>query len=143
VPTAPYVDDDGGLVLTSRCRIAATDIALQVTTSGGPGGQHANRSLTAVVATIDLRVAGSLRDRDRDLLIENLGPVVRSTATRFRSQGQNRQAALDQLCAKLAGGLHRDPPRRATKPSRASQTRRVDSKKARGRTKALRRGTED
>jgi ribosome-associated protein len=139
----PYVAANGDLVLTSSCTVVADDVEVRVTTSGGPGGQHANRSLTAVVVSVAIETAASLRERDRRLLLEALGPVVRSQATRFRSQAQNREAALHQLALKLAAGLHRDAPRRPTKPTRASATRRVDSKKARGRTKALRRSNED
>jgi ribosome-associated protein len=116
---------------------------LRTTTSGGPGGQHANRSLTAVTVTVDLASASSLSERHRSLLLESLGPVVRSSASRFRSLAQNREAALMQLALKMAVGLHRDVPRRASKPTRASKVRRIDEKKARGRTKQLRRTTDE
>jgi ribosome-associated protein len=139
----PFVSPEGDLVITSRCRVPVGDIDIRVTTSGGPGGQHANRSLTAVVATLRLADSAALSEHQRSLLIESLGPVVRSTATRFRSQAQNRSAALEQLAQKLAAGLHRDAPRRASRPTRASKIRRVDEKKARGRTKQLRRSTDD
>ncbi len=44
--SGPTVNDDGSITLRSRLTIPAEDIDLRVTTSGGPGGQHANRSLT-------------------------------------------------------------------------------------------------
>ncbi len=141
--SSPFISPEGDLVITSRCRVPVGDIDIRVTTSGGPGGQHANRSLTAVVATLRLADSAALSEHQRSLLIESLGPVVRSTATRFRSQAQNRSAALEQLAQKLAAGLHRDAPRRASRPTRASKIRRVDEKKARGRTKQLRRSTDD
>lgn len=139
----PFVTADGDVVVTGRCRIAHGDIEVRFTTSGGPGGQHANRSLTAAVVTLRLEHCASLNDRQRELLIESLGPVVRTTASRFRSQSQNCSAALEQLGQKLAAGLHRDAPRRASRPTTASMVRRVDQKKARGRTKQLRRSTDD
>jgi ribosome-associated protein len=71
--------------------------------------------------------------------MESLGSVVRSSASRFRSQGQNRQAALDQLAGKLATALAPRTPRRATKPTKGSTVRRVDEKKSRGRLKEQRR----
>ena len=143
MPTPPFVTESGDLVASGQCRISVDDLAFRTTTSGGPGGQHANRSLTAVTVSLDLTTATSLTERHRVLLIESLGPVVRSSASRFRSLGQNREAALQQLCVKVAAGLHRDAPRRASKPTRASKVRRVDEKKARGRTKQLRRSTDD
>ena len=139
----PYVGDDGSLVLRARLVIPAHEIALRVTTSGGPGGQHANRSLTRVVATFVVSSSTSLNDSQRVQLVESAGPVVRSSAGRFRSQGMNRTAALTQLAERITRGLERPAPRRATRPTRASQTRRVDDKKARGRTKDRRRRVDD
>jgi ribosome-associated protein len=67
------------------------------------------------------------------------GSVVRSSASRFRSQGQNRSAALEQLARKLATALAEQTPRRATQPTKGAKIRRVDEKKARGRLKEQRR----
>ncbi len=137
--TGPHVLDDGSLFIRGRLTIPSDEIVLRVTTSGGPGGQHANRSLTRVIATFDVEDSLVLSHADRALLVEKVGPVVRSSAGRFRSQGQNRNAALEQLAAKIASALTRLPPRRATKPTKGSKVRRVDDKKARGRVKQQRR----
>lgn len=135
----PRVLDDGSLYIRARLTIPSDEIALRVTTSGGPGGQHANRSLTRVVASFDVEASTSLSHADRALLIEKVGTVVRTSASRFRSQGQNRSAALEQLALKIATALTRLAPRRATKPTKGSKIRRVDEKKARGRVKQQRR----
>jgi ribosome-associated protein len=135
----PGVNDDGSLHIHARLDLPADEIALRVTTSGGPGGQHANRSLTRVVASFHVEESGVLTQADRDMLIEKLGGVVRSSASRFRSQGQNRSAALEQLASKIATALERPIPRRATKPTKGSKVRRVDEKKARSRVKEQRR----
>ena len=135
----PHVLDDGSLFIRTRLTIPAHEIALRVTTSGGPGGQHANRSLTRVVASFDVAESQALSNADRALLIQKIGPVVRTSAGRFRSQGQNRSAALEQLADKIAVALTRLPPRRPTKPTKGSKVRRVDDKKARGRVKEQRR----
>jgi ribosome-associated protein len=119
--------------------IPADEIELRVTTSGGPGGQHANRSLTRVVASFHVDASSALSDHDKQRLAESLGPVVRSSASRFRSQGQNRRAALDQLANKLAVALTPRTPRRATKPTKGAVVRRVNEKKLRGRLKEQRR----
>lgn len=141
--SAPRVLDDGSLHIRSRLTIPSEEITLRVTTSGGPGGQHANRSLTRVVASFDVRESEVLSHADRDLLLEKIGPVVRSSASRFRSQGQNRSAAREQLAAKIGDALTRLPPRRATKPTKGSKIRRVDDKKARSRVKEQRRRPTD
>jgi ribosome-associated protein len=123
---APRVLEDGSLFIRTRLTIPSDEVTLRVTTPGGPGGQHANRSLTRVVATFDVERSRALGPADRALLAERLGPVVRSSASRFRSQGQNRAAALEQLAQRIATGLTR-----------------VDEKKARGRVKQQRRTPTD
>ena len=144
MPEGYRINDDGSITIRERLTIPADEIEWRVTTSGGPGGQHANRSLTRVVASFDVIESGVLSDADRALLLEKVGPVVRTSASRFRSQGQNRVAALEQLAGKIAVALTRLPPRRATKPTKGSKVRRVDDKKARSRVKEQRRRpTED
>src|SRR5580692_6531849 len=101
--------DDGSLFIRARLIIPSDEVALRVTTSGGPGGQHANRSLTRVVASFDVVQSLVLSHADRELLLEKVGTVVRSSASRFRSQGQNRSAALEQLAQKIAAALTRLP----------------------------------
>ncbi len=132
-------NDDGSLSIRSRLTIPAEEIAIRVTTSGGPGGQHANRSLTRVVATFHVTESHVLSEADKQRVSDTLGPVVRSSASRFRSQRQNRTAALEQLAEKLATALAPRTPRRATKPTKGAKIRRVDEKKARGRLKVQRR----
>jgi ribosome-associated protein len=139
VPSGPRTNDDGSLTLRSRTTIPADEIELRVTTSGGPGGQHANRSLTRVVASFRVEASNVLSDAEKRRIEESLGPVVRSSASRFRSQGQNRRAALEQLASKLAIALAPRTPRRATKPTKGAVARRVEHKKLRGRLKEQRR----
>jgi ribosome-associated protein len=141
--SAPRVLDDGSLFIRGRLTIPSDEVVLRVTTSGGPGGQHANRSLTRVVASFHVIDSAVLSNADRELLIEKVGPVVRASASRFRSQGQNRGAALEQLTQKIAVALTRQAPRRATKPTKGSKIRRVDDKKARSRVKEQRRRPSD
>jgi ribosome-associated protein len=139
VPSGPRTNDDGSITVRPRLTIPAQEIELRVTTSGGPGGQHANRSLTRVVASFDVDASNVLSDAEKRRLEDALGSVVRSSASRFRSQGQNRRAALEQLANKLATALAPRTPRRATKPTKGAVERRVDEKKLRGRLKEQRR----
>jgi len=137
--SGPRVNADGSLFIRSRLTIPFSEIELRVTTSGGPGGQHANRSLTRVVVAFHVNTSEALSETERALLIEKVGTVVRSSASRYRSQAQNKSAALEQLALKIANGLTRQAPRRATKPTKSSKVRRVDEKKARSRVKENRR----
>ena len=135
----PRVLENGSLQIRARLIIPAEEIDIRVTTSGGPGGQHANRSLTRVVTSFDVRASGVLSVASRELLEERLGSVVRASSSRFRTQGQNKSAALLHLAEKIADALTVQTPRRASKPTRASKIRRVDEKKARSRVKEQRR----
>jgi ribosome-associated protein len=132
------VNDDGSLHLRARLTIPVDEIDVRVSTSGGPGGQHANRAMTKVVVSFDVTTSKVLSEEDRGLLVERLGPRVRASSSRSRSQSSNRAAALAALADKLGNALARPTPRRATRPTRASQIRRVEEKKARARIKESR-----
>lgn len=136
-------NDDGSLHVRTRLTIPAVEVDLRMTTSGGPGGQHANRSQTKVVASFDVVASTVVSDADREMLLLRVGHHVRASSSRFRSQSANKAAALDALAQKISAALLRQPPRRATRPTRASQVRRVDEKKARSRVKEARRRVED
>ena len=89
----------------------------------GPGGQHRNKTASAV----------RLRHTPTGALV---------TATERRSQARNRTEALHRLRDRLAE-LGREPvPRRATRPTRASRARRLDAKRRTSEKKAMRRGQE-
>jgi ribosome-associated protein len=109
-------------------------------TSGGPGGQHANRSNTRVEAALDLTTAPGIADDTRATLITKCGEVLTVAVDDTRSQHRNRQVALERLQEKMAAALRRPKRRRKTKPSRGAVQRRLkakkvqaDKKKARGR----------
>ena len=108
-------------------------------TSGGPGGQHANRTLSRVEVSFDVDASATLGPRQRARLREQLGPVVRASSSESRSQARNRELALTRLAAKLDAGLTVDPDRRPTRPTRSSQVRRVESKRKHSQTKRQRR----
>ena len=139
----PFVTDDGELVLNAKVRIPYGEIDIRATTSQGPGGQHVNRTLSKIVASFSVESSNVLRDSDKEWLLMMEGPTVRTSASRFRSQRQNKEAALEQLAVRLATALVRPTVRRATKPSKSSKTKRLDSKRSRGEVKKLRRNIED
>lgn len=118
--------------------IPADELEESFSTSGGPGGQHANRNETAV--RLRFRVAESSLPEDvRAKLTARLGDPIEVTATDSRSQFRNRARARHRLKEKIEAALREDPKRRATKPTRASQQSRVEKKRARSETKRLRR----
>ena len=137
------VNADGSLHVRARLTIPVRELELRVTTSGGPGGQHANRSLTKVVACFDVGSSTVLGDADREMLLARLGRQVCASSHRFRSQSANRAAALESLAHKIGAALVRQAPRRPTRPTLGSQVRRVEEKRARSKIKQGRRGIED
>jgi len=127
------------LRVSGTCSIALDELRWEFTGSGGPGGQHANTANTKAIVTFDLLGSPSLTDSQRALLVERLGTEVRVAVDATRSQARNRTLALHRLQERLAAGLRRDPPRRATKPTVAANRRRLESKRRHSQTKARRR----
>ena len=108
------------LRVTRSCVIPPDELEWRFSGSGGPGGQHANTSNTRVELVFDIAASESLGPRQRARLLERLGPRVRVVASERRSQLQNRELALERLRDRIANALHIEPPRVATRPSRAS-----------------------
>jgi ribosome-associated protein len=126
------------LRVTRSCAIPVSELEWRFSPSGGPGGQHANRSHTRAEVRFDIAGSPSLGPRQRTRLIERFGPELRVVADDERSQTRNRALALDRLRSRLADGLRVETPRVATRPTRASKQRRVEAKRKRSETKRLR-----
>ena len=131
------MDDD--LVITNSVRVPRSELEFSFSTSGGAGGQHANRNATRVDLRFDIAGSSAFTDPQRDRLVQRLGVEVRLSVDETRSQHRNREVAEQRLADRLRNALHVERPRKATKPSRSSQRRRVDAKKRRGETKRQRR----
>jgi ribosome-associated protein len=127
------------LRVTASVRVPIEEIGVRYETSGGAGGQHANRSHTRVELSFDVVASSAFTDAQRERVVAKLGPVVRAGAADSRSQTRNRELALERLAGKLAAALHVDPVRRPTRPTKASVRRRLDTKRQTGQRKALRR----
>jgi ribosome-associated protein len=132
----------GGDVLrvTRSVSIPLDELEVRTGPSGGPGGQHANRAHTRVDVRFDVESSPSLGPIQRARVLARLGPVVRVAADDERSQARNRALALERLAARLAAALHVDPPRRATRPSKGSTQRRLESKRRQSQRKRERGG---
>ena len=110
--------------MTRGLVIPADELEWRFTTSGGPGGQHANKVNTRVELRFDIRGSPSLGPRQRARLIERLGPELRLVVDDERSQVRNRQ-----LHAIGRSAIHRDPrhavrhPRPTNTPCRVGSTR--------------------
>lgn len=110
----------------------------------GPGGQHVNRTESAVELRFDVAASPTLPDevrarlmarRDRRLTAEG---VLVIQARRFRDQARNRDDARARLAEVIRAALTPPKKRIATKPTRASKERRLVGKQQRGRIKQAR-----
>jgi ribosome-associated protein len=137
------VDRDRALVVSPELSIPLDEIEIWATTSGGPGGQHANRSRTRIEVRFDAATSSALTDAQRSAITSKLGDVVRAGAEDERSQQRNRVLALERLADQLRDSLVRRTPRRATRPSRGSVERRLDAKRQQAQRKADRRRPDD
>jgi len=123
--------------------VPLSEIELRTSRSSGPGGQHANVTASRVEASFDVAASATLSDEQRARIRARLGPRVTASAQDTRSQHRNRELALERLASRLAHALAVRRPRTKTRPTRASQQRRVDAKKRRGELKRARRRPED
>lgn len=133
--------------------VSDTELTWRFSRSGGPGGQSVNTTDSRVELVWDVAASSALRARPglRERVLQRLGGRLVDgrlvvVASEHRSQLRNREAALARMTALLDAALRPPrPPRRATVPSRAARGRRLDAKRARGRTKVQRRrpGPED
>ena len=120
-------------------RVPRSELRVTFGPSGGPGGQHANRSNTRVELRFDVAASSAFGSAQRRRVLDRLGPEVRVVVDDERSQMRNRALAEERLIERLRSALHVERPRRTSKPTKGSQRRRVESKRRRGETKQLRR----
>ena len=110
-------------------RIAADAVSWIATRSGGPGGQHANTSDTAVTVTIEIERAG-LTATVRDRVIAVAGPTITASSAGSRSQFRNRASAWAAAFERLDEAAKPPPPaRRATRPSASAVRKRLAGKR--------------
>jgi ribosome-associated protein len=127
--------DADGLVISGTKRIPDREIEVERVRSGGPGGQHVNKVATKVVLRFSpgSSSAFSAEERERVLLavasrLNAVGELV-IQANEHRSAERNLDAARARLAALLRQALIRPKVRRATRPTRASGRRRLETKR--------------
>jgi ribosome-associated protein len=131
--------------VTDSITIDDNELTEDFVRSSGPGGQNVNKLSTAVQLRFDVRGSPSLPNDVAVRLMRLAGSrltkdgVLIITAQRHRTQERNRQDARDRLIELIREAAVVPIKRRATKPTRASRERRIDSKKRRGNIKGLRR----
>ena len=125
--------------VTRSVVLPLAEVELHVSRSSGPGGQHAQKSETRVVAVFDVEASGALTETQKRRVIARVGSVLRAVAQDERSQSRNRELAVERLVASLREALRVERKRVPTKPTAAARERRLEHKKRRSQTKRLRR----
>lgn len=129
------------LMLSGGNRIPASEIVEVASRSSGPGGQHVNTSSTRVTLRWSLRDSRGIKVEVRDRLLLRLRArlskdgVLIVHADRHRSRQRNLEMARERLRSLVETALYQEPPRRPTKPTRASMLRRLEAKRHRGKVK--------
>ena len=131
------------LRINHRLSISEDEIKISAIRAQGAGGQNVNKVSSAIHLRFDI-TASSLPDMYKQRLLQlrdqriTRDGVIVIKAQQYRTQEKNRDAALARLADLVRSVTVEKKKRKPTKPTRASQTRRMDSKTKRGKTKSLR-----
>jgi len=133
-----------GLPIKNGIVIPEHELEITASRSGGPGGQHVNKTSSRITVRWNVKNTQAFTDAQKQYLLERLqseltseGDILVSNST-SRSQTQNRQLALDQLAQKIRKALHVPKKRMKTKVSKEAKESRLHEKKRRSETKARR-----
>lgn len=127
-----------------RLSIGADELTFTASRSSGPGGQHVNKVSSRITLRFDVDQSPSLDDTQRARIRERLATRVTKDgvllvhAQQHRSQLRNREVAIERFAALLRQALSEDPTRKATRTPRRAHRKRVEHKRRKSQTKALR-----
>ena len=130
--------------VTGSLTLDPSEIEESFVRAAGPGGQHVNKTSSAVQLRFDVRNSPSLPNEVRFRLEKLAGGrltkdgVLVLMAQEHRSQKRNREEALERLVELIREASHRPTPRVKTRVSKSAKRRRVDDKKHHGAIKSLR-----
>lgn len=137
------------LEINPTLAIPDNELAVTFIRASGPGGQNVNKVASACQIRFNFRISPSLTEEVKIRLEKLAGARVTKEgvliieAKRFRAQEQNRMDAEDRLRTLIRKALISQKKRRGTRPTLASQTRRIESKKRKGEIKRFRNSTSE
>lgn len=131
------------IAISRTVSIADNELEITAIRAQDAGGQHVNKTSSAIHLRFDIRASGLPEYYKQRLLtashhlISDDGVII-IKAQEFRSQELNREAAIARLVAVIKELTAEQKSRRATRPTRASKERRLSSKAQKSSVKALR-----
>jgi ribosome-associated protein len=132
------------LIVNRHIAIPETELIERFLRADGPGGQHVNRTESAVELRFDVRASPSLPEEVRERMLARRDRRLTSDGVlviqgrRFRDQSRNREDVRDRLIELIGAATVAPIKRVATKPTRASKERRLAGKQQRGQVKQAR-----
>ena len=129
--------------ISAQLSIPDSEIVISAVRSQGAGGQNVNKVSSAIHLRFDVR-ASSLPESCKQSLLSlrdqrlSKDGVIVIKAQQYRTREKNLEAAIDRLRDMISQATTRAKKRRATKPTRSSQQKRLDRKSRHGRNKTLR-----
>lgn len=132
------------LIVNPRLIIKGNELLITASRSGGPGGQHVNKTSSKIALRWNVKHSESISDEQKNLILKRLScrlvgeEEILIQVESERSQLRNRMIARERLKALLFDALKPVKKRTKTKPTLGSQLRRLENKKQRGQVKKLR-----
>jgi len=132
------------IFVTDAISLDEAEIDIKAARASGPGGQHVNKTSTAIELSFDVANSPSLADDVKARLTKIAGSrrtqagELLSFAQTHRAQEMNRQDAIGRLVALIQKAAEAPKPRKRTRPTKASKERRLAAKTHRGQEKTMR-----
>jgi len=144
----PHFDSNILIEISNKIKLNEKNLKFSFVRASGPGGQNVNKVSTAVQLKFDIENSEEISEEVKIKLVRSAGKRINNDgiliieAKRFRTQEKNKQDAIDRLIKLIKKAIEVRKPRKKTKPTFASEEKRIENKKKRGQLKKDRKNLE-